>query len=167
MLFKKCLQCLLFICLSFWFGSGLYFTCFAAPELFSGFPIDTASKAVGLLFPTFFTLSAILSIVCWVLYVVLARQENDPGKASRVLHGLLLIGTICSLANRLYFLPTVQSLESKMGPISGAPAALIQRFGIVHGISMLVQFVELVVVLCIWIVIGWKTSIRFKNREVM
>lgn len=136
------LSLLLFLLLeSLWLGSSVYFSVFAANELFGQLSEDAAANAVGALFPTYFLLSAVFGVATWLLYLWTARIWNFTTSANRIGAVLACAGAVFAMVNRLVMLPHVQHIESTMGPISKASAAMVQSFGMWHGISMLFDLI--------------------------
>lgn len=134
-----------------WLGATVYFSFLAANELFGGFPIDTAATAVGLLFPPYFTYVMILSVVGWLLYWLFGRQQNLHNRSFLMGHLALLVGVLVALVNRLFLLPVIHKLTVEMGPVSKANPQLFQQFGMLHGISMLLDLISMIAVFVTWI----------------
>lgn len=125
---------------SLWLGSSVYFSAFAATELFGRLSEDAAANAIGVLFPTYFLLSAILAVATWLLYLWTARLFRFGRTCRRVGSIAAFIGAVLAVVNETVMLPRVEHIESMMGPISKASAANVQTFGMWHGISMLFDF---------------------------
>jgi hypothetical protein len=161
---KKILTVALFIDLGLWFGGSAYFSLFAAEELFAHLPIDAAGAAVGVLFPPFFTLMAILSIIAGVLFILIGRLTHAGSRSYSV--GLVSVVTaiIFSLANLFGFLPRIEKIEAKMGPISTATAAMKQQFGMMHGISLLLDMLSIVLIAVIWVSIGINSQFQWSRK---
>ncbi|GMA49428.1 hypothetical protein GCM10025857_07850 [Alicyclobacillus contaminans] len=125
-----------FTAAALWLGAACYFTLFAASELFSALPVDTAGQAVGALFPTFFSLCTILSLVAVLAFYALLRRMRRVTRTYRGFLWVGLLGMVLNAVNQFYMLPNVQRLEAKMGSISKATPALAHQFYTWHGISM-------------------------------
>jgi Domain of unknown function (DUF4149) len=138
--------------ISLWFGSSVYFSLFAALELFHGFSATTASQAVGLLFPAFFELTLILAILGWVFYFTALRVQVVTPWA-RTGHLFMGTATLIAVLNRFYFLPAIQHLENQMGPIQSATSENVHKFGMLHGTSMMLELLEIILVVGIWLVL--------------
>ena len=135
---------------SLWLGSSVYFSAFAANELFAQLSENAAAAAVGALFPTYFLLSAIFGVLTLVLYVWLQQLFPLSRRSSRFGVGSALVGAVFALINHLYMLPHIQQIERVMGPIQSASAAMVQKFGMWHGISMLF---DLIMMVCAFLVL--------------
>ncbi|MDQ0189004.1 DUF4149 domain-containing protein [Alicyclobacillus cycloheptanicus] len=141
---------LLHLDLSLWFGAGIYFSLMAAEEL-GRLPLNQFAAAVGLLFPPLFTLMAVTAIVGWVLYAWLGSQSRIVSRSFRAGHIVFLIGVLAALANRLVLLPLLQHVERQMGSFLNATAAQQAQFGMMHGMSLLVHFVGMLMALLAWL----------------
>lgn len=128
---------LLFLVESLWLGSSVYFSVFAANELFQQLSENAAAAAVGALFPTYFLLSAVLGVLTFGLYIIANRPYDFYRRPYRFGVTSALIGAVFALINYVYMLPHIQRIERAMGPITSAPADMVRTFGMWHGISML------------------------------
>ncbi|MCF8565379.1 DUF4149 domain-containing protein [Alicyclobacillus tolerans] len=152
--FKKIALLLLFLDLSVWIGSAVYFSFFAANEIFGGLPVDQAGAVIALLFPSYFGLLAGLSVVGWLLYWFFTRSTRAGNTSSRWGHASALIGAATMLVNRFILLPRIETITAQMGPISKASPTMVQKFGMMHGISMLLDLVGILAALGVWIVLA-------------
>ncbi|KPV45140.1 DUF4149 domain-containing protein [Alicyclobacillus ferrooxydans] len=141
---------LLLLVESLWLGSSIYFSAFAANELFAQLSENAAAAAVGALFPTYFLLSGIFSVLTVVLYVWLRDVLPLSRKSAKFGMGSAIVGAVFALINLLYMLPHIQRIERVMGPIQSASAAMVQKFGMWHGISMLF---DLIMMVCAFLVL--------------
>ncbi|QSO54191.1 DUF4149 domain-containing protein [Alicyclobacillus curvatus] len=135
---------------SLWLGSSVYFSAFAANELFAQLSENAAAAAVGALFPTYFLLSAVFGVLTVFLYystgslMPVSRRPYKYGLTSAI------VGAVFALINLLYMLPHIQRIERAMGPIASAPASVVRTFGMWHGISMLF---DLIMMICAFLVV--------------
>lgn len=134
---------LLLLSSALWFGSSVYFV-FAANELFGQLGTDAGGAAVGALFPSYFAISAILSIVTLLLFMWVGGTWGFSRRAHWTGTVLSIVGVVFAVLNRVYMLPHIERVERQMGPISKASAAMLQQFGMWHGISMLFDFIMIV-----------------------
>jgi len=146
------------------FGSGTYFTAFAAGELFQGLPIETAGQAVGLLFPTFFLLASISSVVGVILYFMLYSIPVRKNRWMRTGRVFTLLTAIIALLNEFYLLPTIIHIEKQMGPISSAAPTMISKFLMYHVTSMILESLSLVFVLISFIALTYGMLEREADR---
>jgi hypothetical protein len=140
-----------FLAIALWLGTGFYFTGFAANELFAALPLDTAGQAVGALFPTFFALCTILSGLTLVFYVMIGRATKAAGWVYQTGRWAAVIGFILCAVNQFVLLPKIQAIEAKMGPVSTAAPVLRHQFGVLHGLSMLVELLSLIAALAVFL----------------
>lgn len=159
---KKLVLFSLAIDLSLWLGATVYFSFLAANELFGGLPIDAASTAIGLLFPPYFTYVTVLSIVGWFLYWSLGRVYDLNSRSFRVGHIALFVGVVVAIVNRFILLPMVHRLTVEMGPVSKANPQLFHQFGMLHGISMLLDLISMIAVFVTWITLTMNLKADFK-----
>lgn len=150
---QRIAQYALFLVLSVWLGASVYFTFFAANELFGGLPEVTFGKAVGLLFPTFFRLSAGLGILACLLYLTLGSIRTGR-LAFKVGFVLLLFSALLTLVNLFVLFPMIQHIELLMGDFTTATTSLRTEFGMYHGISMLLELLSILSVVGVWMSIN-------------
>ena len=141
---------LLLLVESLWLGSSVYFSAFAANELFAQLSENAAAAAVGALFPTYFFLSALFGVLTVLLYYGTASQMSISRRPYQYGLTSAIVGAVFALINLLYMLPHIQQIERAMGPISSAPAKMVRTFGMWHGISMLF---DLMMMICAFLVI--------------
>jgi len=161
---RRWIQLALFVDLSLWLGAGVYFTFFAANELFSGLSQDAFGTAIGLLFPSFFRLSTLFAILAVVLYATFASLRRSR-PALRIGYYFAILGCLCALVNLFYFLPLIQHIEIEMGPYSTGSAALKSKFGMMHGISMLIELISIVSVVGVWACLSWCIPATWSRKE--
>lgn len=156
---------LLLLCLdlSMWFGAGVYFALMAAEEL-SALPLGDFARAVGVLFPPLFTLMTVTAWVGWILYTWFGIQNHIHTRSFRIGHIIFGIGALAALADRVVLLPMVQSVEHQMGSFATASSAMLARFGMLHGISLLVHFLEMLMVLLVWVCLAM--NLTFDRKEI-
>lgn len=158
---------ILFLSLSLWLGSACYFSFFAANELFQGFSQDIAAKAVGLLFPTFFTLCSIFALLTCILYFVVTRRVERTGRGKWFTVGAyaLILASLFTWINRFILLPKVESLEIAMGPISKASTTLVKQFYMYHGISMMLDLLAIIGTVLVWSSLAFGMKISFTAQR--
>ncbi|MBX6353357.1 MAG: DUF4149 domain-containing protein [Thermoflavifilum sp.] len=158
---------LLTLDLALWLGASTYFSLFAAPALFAGLDVDTAGRAVGLLFPTFFRLCAVLAPLGWLLaaWAYRAAPGLAPVRRARVVsHVLFAVGSVIAWVNAFVLLPMIQGIEQRMGPVSHASPAMLRQFGMVHGISMLLDLAMILCAALAALCIVWRDARREMAR---
>ncbi|GGI97565.1 hypothetical protein GCM10010885_04020 [Alicyclobacillus cellulosilyticus] len=133
---------LLYLGLSVWLGSAVYFSFFVAAKVFSRLSEDEAANVVQLLFPDFFLLCAVASILVLLLYTALAGRT--PRMAFWVGNVSAWAGALAASANRWLILPHIERIERAMGPVSRAPQAQLRQFGMWHGVSMSLDLLGIV-----------------------
>jgi hypothetical protein len=144
--------------LALWFGAAVYFSFFAAPALFSGLDPDTAGRAVGLLFPTYFRLCAVLAPLGWLLAAIVFRFGSGPTRAARIAaHVLFGLGTVAAWLDAFVLLPWIERIEARMGPVSHADPALYRQFGMLHGLSMVLDLIAILCAGFIWLCLEWRS----------
>lgn len=157
---KKLVLFVLQIDLALWLGATVYFSFLAANNLFGGLPIDSASTAISLLFPPYFTYVTILSIVGWLLYWTYGQQSRLRRRSFYVGHIALVLAVVVAVVNRVFLLPVIHRLTVEMGPVSQANPQLFQRFGMLHGISMSLDLISILTVLIAWVTLTMNLQTR-------
>jgi hypothetical protein len=154
-----------FLANALWLGTGFYFTGFAANQLFASLPLDTAGRAVGALFPTFFALCTILSALTIVFYVLIGRATKASGWVYQGGLWASAAGFILCAANQFVLLPRIQAIEAKMGPVSTAAPLLRHQFGVLHGLSMLVELLSLIAALIVFLTMAGSVRWTWHAKE--
>lgn len=160
---QRLIHTALLLDLALWFGSSAYFVILAANELFAGLSEDQAAAAVGVLFPPFFTLCAVLAVLGWLLYLWLGQFTASKAKAYWIGFVLLFLNALMAVVNRFFMLPHIQSIEQQMGPISQASSALKMQFGMWHGISLLLAMASVAFLLVIWVILAFNIKFTWKQ----
>lgn len=148
---RKILLWLLGVDMALWFGAGVYFALMAAEELSTHLSLNDFARAVGILFPPLFTLMAVTALIGWGLYWWYGASGHIHSRSFRLGHIAFLIGVLAALTDRLAMLPLVESVERQMGSFATASGAMLTRFGLVHGISLLIHFLEMLMALIVWL----------------
>ncbi|WDL97960.1 DUF4149 domain-containing protein [Alicyclobacillus sp. ALC3] len=155
---RKLLQWIFSLDLALWFGGGVYFSAMAAEELSNQLSLSQFGHVIGILFPPFFTLMAITAVIGSILYIVIGRSSGMHSKSYTVGLWLVLFGALAALVNWLILLPKVQHIEQAIGPLASASSAELQQFGMWHGLSLGLHFLEMAAVALVWLCFSLNTS---------
>lgn len=162
---RRFLIWLLQLDLALWFGAGVYFSVMAAEELAGNLSLTEFGRVIGILFPPFFTLMAITAMVGWVLYAVIGRISDVNTKSYRVGNWFAIFALLAAVVNRVVMLPKVQSIERTMGSFATASSAQVQQFGMMHGISLLLHFIEMAAVAVVWLCFSLNLSVTGRRSD--
>lgn len=160
---KKFLIWLFSVDLALWFGGGVYFSAMAAEELSNQLSLSMFGRVIGILFPPFFTLMAVTAVVGAILYVAIGRAGGVTTRSYRIGLWLVVFATLAALVNRLILLPKVQRIEDAMGSIATASAAQLQQFGMMHGLSLGLHFLEMAAVALVWLCFSLNVAVNGRD----
>lgn len=162
---RRFLIWLLQLDLALWFGAGVYFSVMAAEELSGNLSLTEFGRVIDILFPPFFTLMAITAIVGWVLYAVIGRTSDVNTRSYRVGNWFAIFGLLVAVVNRVVMLPKVQSIQDAIGSFATASSAQLQQFGMWHGISLLLHFLEMAAVAVVWLCFALNLSVTGRRSN--
>jgi len=117
-----------------WQGSIIFFSFFAAPAIFKSLPKEEAGDVVGRIFPRYWAMGYICSVISLVSLIYLCYLADIFLKKRLT---LLVIMTIITFYSGLYIGKKARVLKAEMrvaGP-GGAKDALRKRFKKIHAIS--------------------------------
>lgn len=134
-----------------WAGSLWSIGYLVAPTLFA----TLSDRALaGTIAGSLFHIESWISLACAVLLLALLKwgAADLAWRARRTLALVVLAMLLCSLITQFAIFPMVAALREAAGPggVAGSPVAA--RFGMLHGVSMLIYLVQSVLA----VVLVWK-----------
>lgn len=134
------------LALAIWVGTQVFFLA-ATSTLFGGFDRSLAGEVVTALFPVYYRFGYVTNGMAALLALVRWRAGAPLGRLAFLLALLLLGGT---LYGGLVLRPEVHAAGEALQQATGETApALEARFGRLHGLSMLVNALTLVLALAL------------------
>lgn len=126
------------LALAIWLGAMVFWTFVATPRIFAAHDRRTAGAIVGLVFPSYFRLGYVCGVVALGTAVLMPAQLTTALTrpllvamlAVTLYSGAILRARIRVLAERRRVLPDERTPEAQ---------ALARRFGMLHGVSMLLN----------------------------
>eukprot|EP00898_Chlorokybus_atmophyticus_P002914 jgi/Chlat1/3623/Chrsp237S03613 len=137
-----------FVAFGCWLGTSVYTTFIAGIVMFRNLPRQTFGKLQARLFPRYFQLNAASLLVLLVSFFSLSRLPYSLAIGQPLL--TLGLSLVCTLANLVVLEPWATrvmleryDLENAGDKTSDAQRQLAKRFGMLHGLSSLVNMVSL------------------------
>ncbi len=126
-------------------GAMVFFTFIVAQAVFSTLPIDTAGHVLARIFSPYYTLTALLCVVSFASSF--GAYGTNPARLVRVSQALIALAAASSLVGWLALLPAMNRIRLQIPTFAGPSTPLINQFFMLHGISMLLNLVCIVILL--------------------
>jgi hypothetical protein len=123
------------------FGSMLFFAVVTAPTVFKALPEDQAGRFLRELFPRYYTWGMIVSFLAAVACVFLDRMDL----------GLTALVFALFVLARQVLMPRINT--SRDAALAGDKAAA-RRFLRLHGLSVLINLVQMIILLAVFAHVG-------------
>jgi uncharacterized membrane protein len=132
--------------LATWLGSVIFFSFVAAPSIFKNFERKMAGDIVGAIFPKYFFVNEICIIVAIITLAILGIKTD---MTAAVKTGLILLGIALAFASYSGFAngPKARAVKAEIRAEKDESkiATLKKTFGKLHGISMAINVLNLLI----------------------
>lgn len=129
-----------------WLGSMIFFSLVAAPAIFKGFEKKQAGEIVGVLFPKYFLLEEIAAVVAIATLGFIATKIGFGGGVKVGFILLALMGGLVFYSGMVNG-PRAREVKMEIRAAEGDEAKVAElkkEFGKLHGVSVLVNMIILV-----------------------
>jgi len=129
-----------------WLGGMIFFSYVAAPAAFKVLERQTAGDFVGVVFPKYFIMGYVASVVLLITLYIIGRNNLAAVRAPLVIMAVL---TCLSFVHGMVIGAKTRSIKAEYRSLSDGPekTALRKSFGKIHGVSAVVNLV--IVLLCL------------------
>ncbi len=130
------------ISLVVWVGSIIFFSFFAAPSIFKNLPRETAGDVIGGIFPKYWMVGYICSIVLLVTLIAIAV---DAKSLPTLKVGILVVMTALTFYSGLAVGGKARAIKAEIRTVEAVEQKepLTQRFKVLHRRSMILNVVIL------------------------
>jgi uncharacterized membrane protein len=130
------------ISLVVWVGSIIFFSFLAAPSIFKSLPRETAGDVIGVIFPKYWMVGYICSIV---LLVTLLAIAVDAKLLPTMKIGILVVMTALTFYSGLAVGGKARTIKAEIRAVEAAEQKepLMKRFKVLHRRSMILNVVIL------------------------
>lgn len=129
-----------------WLGGMVFFSYVAAPAAFKVLERQTAGDFVGVVFPKYFFMGYVASLILLITLYFIARNNLAAVRAPLIIMAVL-VGL--SFVHGMVIGPKARSIKAEYRNLPDGPekTALKKSFGKIHGVSAVLNLV--VVLLCL------------------
>ena len=130
------------ISLVVWVGSIIFFSFFAAPSIFKSLPRETAGDVIGVIFPKYWMVGYICSIVLLVTLIAIAV---DAKSLPTLKVGILVVMTALTFYSGLAVGGKARTIKAEIRSVEAVEQKepLMKRFKVLHRRSMILNVVIL------------------------
>ena len=128
-----------------WIGSIVFFSFIGAPTIFKTLDRQTAGDVVGAIFPKYFTLWQVCSVLAAITVAYIGLKEGFGVYLKTGLALLVLMGAITAYSSMVNA-PAAREVKAEIRAEAdeSAKAELKKKFAKLHGVSMVLNLMTLV-----------------------
>ncbi len=121
-----------------WFGGMIFFSFIAAPSIFKNFPRETAGDIVGSIFPKYFLMGYVSSVLMLATLLAIGRANLSAIRAPLIILALM---TALTFVSGMIVGAKAHAIKEEIHQTTdaGKKEELTKSFKKIHGLSMVIN----------------------------